>query len=244
MQQTSPNGAIPTAALPFGGGPSPLASCSGTSSDPCPDAAGGENFYSCPEGGCPLYTVDVTGAYTPGLSTCTPYGVTNQDYTAPWPTNLNQLAYLDGTPISTTAVATNVVNKVNFPHITDNNPTKACPASPASTTPPWINTNNPASSDITLTLGLPGNVCKVSFSPSVGLVNASGTILAPLTTGVAYTFGACDGAHQCSQSVTASGTPSAPGFTAATGSCGIPPSGTGTMPVAASFSTSTACSCP
>ncbi|HZY60260.1 MAG TPA: hypothetical protein VFE56_10885, partial [Candidatus Binataceae bacterium] len=244
MQQTSPNGAIPTAALPFGGGPSPLASCSGTSSDPCPDAAGGENFYSCPEGGCPLYTVDVTGAYTPGLSTCTPYGVTNQDYTAPWPTNLNQLAYLDGTPISTTAVATNVVNKVNFPHITDNNPTKACPASPASTTPPWINTNNPASSDITLTLGLPGNVCKVSFSPSVGLVNASGTILAPLTTGVAYTFAACDGAHQCSQSVTASGTPSAPGFTAATGSCGIPPSGTGTMPVAASFSTSTACSCP
>ena len=245
MQQVSPNGAIPTAALPFGGGPSPLASCGATSSDPCPDAAGGETFYSCPEGGCPLYTVDLTdSSYKPGLSSCTPYGVADQDYTAPWPTNLNQLDYLDGTPISTTAVTSNVVNGVNFPHITDNNPTKACAANPASVTAPWTNSNNPASSDVTFTLGLPSNVCILSISPSVAAISSNGTPLVPLASGQSYTFTACDGANQCSQAVKATGTPSAPAFTAATGSCGIPPSGMGTIPFAAGFTAGTACTCP
>ncbi len=244
VQQTSSNGAAPSTKLPLGGGPSPLASCGASNSDPCPDAVNGESFYSCPEGGCPLYTVDVTdGAYQPGTSTCTPYGVTGQDYTAPWPANLNQLAYLDGTPISTTSVASNMVNGANFPHIADNNPTKACSASPVSVTAPWTNTNNMGSSDVTFSLGLAAGVCISSISPTAALINIPGASpLVPLAAGQSYGFVACDGAHQCSQEVTVTGTSSAPAFTASPGNCGIG-NGSGTIALGASFN-GMACTCP
>jgi hypothetical protein len=246
MEQTSPNGAMPTVALPLGGGPSPLGSCTGSSSDPCPDAAGGETFYSCPEGGCGLYTIAVTDSnYKPGVSTCMPYGTMGQDYTAPWPSNLNQLAYTDGTPITTTTIASNVVNKVNFPHITDKNPTMACPASSSAALakPPWIGSTNPAPSpDLTFTLGLPAKVCIVGVTGGATVLPS--TNLIPLTSQQTYTFMACDGTNQCSQPITVTGTQQSDAtFTAGTGSCGIV-SGKGTIPFIASFAPGTKCTCP
>jgi hypothetical protein len=244
LQQTSPNGAVASASIPGGGGPSPLGSCSSTSDDPCPDVQHGETFYSCAEGGCGLYTVTVNDStYKPGPSTCAPYGTPGQDYTAPWPTNLNQLAYSSNSmPITTTTVASNVVNGTNFPHITDNNPTSACPANPASTTPVWIGASNPQPvPPVDFGLGLPANVCPVNLP--VPLIQ--GPNLLPLTPGQTYTLSFCDGTNQCSQAITVSAgaTAANPTYTAGSGNCGIGSDG-GTIGVASAFSAGTSCTCP
>ena len=182
--------------------------------------------------------------YAPGVSTCTPYGMMGQDYTAPWPSNLNQLADTNGTPITTTTVASNVVNKVNFPHITDKNPNMACPAytSAALATPPWIGSANPAPSpDLTFTLGLPSKVCILGVTGGATVLPS--TNLIPLTSGQTYTFTACDGSNQCSQPIMVTGTQQSDDtFTAGAGSCGTA-SGSGTISFASSFTAGTKCTC-
>ena len=251
MQQTAPNGAAVSGSIPLGGGPSPVGSCGTSSSDPCPDVQHGETFYSCPEGGCGLYTITVnkSGSYTPvaGQAACsTPYGGA-LDYTASWPANMNQLAYTNGTPITTTTVASNMVNGTNYPHITDNNPTDACPApsSVASPTPPWIGAGNQEPTlPIDYTLAFPAGYCLSGSSPSVSTI--PGTELLPLSAGSTYSLTFCEAANSqsCSAQVVIPGsaTQANATFTSA-GTCGLPTSGGGTIgPGALTFSGG-ACSC-
>lgn len=107
---------------------SPLGSCAGADEGSCAE----ENFYSCPAPGCQLYTVLVDDSYSQnGPSACTPYGG-SPDYTQPYPSNLNQLAYADGTVISTARQGSD-----EFPHqALTNAPAGFCsPNAPAA--PDW-----------------------------------------------------------------------------------------------------------
>ena len=107
---------------------SPLGSCAGQAAGSCAE----ENFYSCPAAGCQLYTVLVDDTYSPnGPSACTPYGG-SPDYTRPYPGNLNQLAYANGTVITTMRQGTD-----EFPHqALTNAPADFCPTN-VPTTPDW-----------------------------------------------------------------------------------------------------------
>jgi hypothetical protein len=134
------------------------------------------------------------------------------------------------------------VNGANFAHITDNTPTNACLANPASATPVWISASNPQPvPPVNFTLGLPANVCSVTLP--VPLI--PGPNLLPLTPGQTYTLSFCDGSNQCSQAITLpeSATATDPSYTAGSGTCGIGDDG-GTIAVGAKFPSGTACTCP
>ncbi len=120
------------------GGPysSPLGTCAGSPSGPCAK----EDFYSYPATGAELYTVLADSSYTPtGASACMPYGGVSPvgpvlpDYTQPYPSGLNQLAYSGGTVIATVLQAANP----SFPHqVLTNAPANLCPTY-APSSPDW-----------------------------------------------------------------------------------------------------------
>ena len=124
---------------PNAGGPqsSPLGSCGGTNAKNDP-ACATENFYSCPAGGCEVYTIDANAPYTPGTaSDCTPYGGST-DYTEAYPDNMNQLAYqADGTVVTTTLDGASPLPDAPFSHQTaTNEPGGLCPVN-APNSPDW-----------------------------------------------------------------------------------------------------------
>jgi len=119
----------------------PVGSCgAATSTDiSCPE----KSFYSCPAGGCVLYTVRVKDpAYNPsGPSSCAPYKPDGSSIYDPgvwdeYPPNMDQLAYVvppgatnnpnaknfldplttDGAEALTKPIANNLVKGLNFPH--------------------------------------------------------------------------------------------------------------------------------
>lgn len=117
---------------PNAGGPysSPLGSCDGKPGGFCAP----QSFYSCPAGGCELYTVSVdAGSYTPGsASDCTPYAGTST-FAQPYPANLNRLAYANGTAIQTTLAG----GAGGYPHMKlTNAPAGMCPVH-APAVPDW-----------------------------------------------------------------------------------------------------------
>jgi hypothetical protein len=109
-------------------GPSPLGAC--------PGAVGCDSeqtFYSCPAGGCLLYTIQTDSSYQPsGAMACDPYDSalgTNSfslpGYTLPYPSGLNTLSYAaNGKAVSLSNGTGPLAAK--FPNITDNNPTLVC----------------------------------------------------------------------------------------------------------------------
>ena len=196
--------------LPNAGGPfsSPLGSCAGSASGPCAD----ENFYSCPASGCELYTVLVDGTYTPtGASACTPYGG-SPDYTQPYPSGLNQLAYADGSVITTVLQGSS-----SFPHQElTNAPAGLCPTNEPMT-PDWP--PPPANAvPAVFSVGLPAGV-DAAIPGGTAIEN---TNLWRLIPGTSYTLTAsktagCTGICTCEQTFTvaASGT----GFTSTGSNC-------------------------
>ncbi len=121
--------------VPNASGPSPLGSCKAGDPEPCPQVdTEGETFYSCPAGGCILYTVTVnSAAYQPvGPTDCKPYDGTGRDdgtggYTQAYPQGTDRLAYVvpagatppgisDGQVAKNVAVPSNVLRMVNYPH--------------------------------------------------------------------------------------------------------------------------------
>jgi hypothetical protein len=194
---------------PNAGGPysSPLGTCGGTANGPCAD----ESFYSCPATGCELYTVLVDSAYKPtAASDCTPYGG-SPDYTQPYPSDLNQLAYSDGTVITTS-----LKGSTAFPHqALTNEPATLCPTH-APSTPDW--SPPPASAvPAIFTVGLPAGVT-ASIS---GAAVIDGTGLYPLLPGSTHTLSATGpgsgASNACKQSFTVNTT--GQGFTSSGGNC-------------------------
>jgi len=208
---------------------SPLGSCSGTqnTSDP---ACTGENFYSAPGSGAELYTIEVDPShYTPsGPSDCIPYGPSAfTDYTQPYPSNLNQLAYSDGQVVLPQLEATNPA----FPHqVASNEPTKFCPTNPPAT-PDWPPAP-PSAIPTNFTIALPAGV-SVTLTPNVTPIPVQGNPLYPLSPGaymVTASASPCtSGICQCNQNVTVTST----GWsTSGNTCCGLGGSGT-TIGVAA-----------
>lgn len=164
---------------PNAGGPysSPLGSCAGNK-----DADGicaDKSFYSCPGPGCELYTIVADSSYTPGSpSACTPYGGST-DYTQPYPSDLNQLAYSNNTPIQTALHGANG----GFPHNELTNPptTGFCPIT---TSPGWPPA--PKTGKTVFTLALPTNVT----ATIKGVTLIPGTSLVLLTPGQTYLLSA------------------------------------------------------
>jgi hypothetical protein len=217
VQQTEPNGAVPGSPVWLGaGGPSPLGSCYGTGNSACPSPE--QTFYSCPAAGCVDYSVQVTDTnYQPGPSSCSPYVFpatyeptgTPPDYTLPYPSGMNRLAYLggplDGQLVQPVPVPQNQVNGNNFPHATDPNEATLCSAFSGLSglsNPPWINSSNPAPAlETAFIVGLTTGV-QVSFSPAVPLLYTSSGPVALLANGT-YTLTAtappsCSPASACS----------------------------------------------
>ncbi|TAK62092.1 MAG: hypothetical protein EPO18_11770 [Methylobacter sp.] len=182
---------------PNAGGPysSPLGSCAGTK-----DADGicaDKSFYSCPGPGCELYTIQVDSSYAPGSpSACTPYGGSGGavDYKQPYPSDLNQLAYSNKTPIQTALHGANG----GFPH---NELTKApkdfCPTN-APTQPDWPPA--PKNGEEVFTLALPANVT----ATIQGVAVIPGTSFVLLTPGTTYLLSATNSnsGSSCSQNFT------------------------------------------
>ncbi|MDO8432318.1 MAG: G8 domain-containing protein [Candidatus Binatus sp.] len=113
---------------PVAHGPSPLGACPGAIG--CDDE---ETFYSCPAGGCLLYTIQADSTYKPvGAMACDPYDPalgTNSfslpGYALPYPSGLNTLAYLsNGKPVSLSKGTDPQFS--SFPNIVDNNPSLVC----------------------------------------------------------------------------------------------------------------------
>ena len=131
VQQTEENG--------IGSSPLGTPGCNGNTNDPCPDPSDGESFYSCPADGCGLYTIMADNTYSPsGPTVCTPYGGPT-DYSLPYPSNMNQLAYLTGghagmpvqsfiTPMNGMSFDTIFSNPATqqFPHNLDGNENGDC----------------------------------------------------------------------------------------------------------------------
>lgn len=170
---------------PNAGGPysSPLGSCSGTTGTSSVLCAQ-DNFYSCPGGGCELYTVSVnTASYTAGApSDCTPYGTATTNYTQPYPAGLPRLAYTNGTAITTALVGT-----ATYPNMTLTNvasaPAGFCPVN-APAQPDW-----PASPGGQTLITLSGPSAGVTLGVT-GVPPIAGVAppLVPLVPGTTYTF--------------------------------------------------------
>jgi len=83
VAQIRPNASGANAVPPVTGGPAPLGSCTGKSTDPyfCPSKTGGDSYYVCPPEGCWSYSVSLhDDSYSPQPSACSnPYGG-NPDY--------------------------------------------------------------------------------------------------------------------------------------------------------------------
>lgn len=195
--------------VPNAGGPysSPLGSCAGSQSGPCAE----QNFYSYPPAGAELYTVLVDSSYTPTTaSACTPYGG-SPDYTQPYPGDLNQLAYDNGTLITTELQGATT----GFPHQALTNAPAALCQTHAPANPDW--SPAPASAvPFVFTIGVPSSVT-VSITGATG-INA--TSLYPLLPG-SYTLSAT-GAGSCTQSFTVNSSGSA---TPGAGCCALSASG-------------------
>ncbi|MES2937676.1 MAG: G8 domain-containing protein [Pseudomonadota bacterium] len=196
---------------------SPLGSCNGTitGTDCTP-----ESFYSCPPGGCELYTVSVDSSYAPAsASDCTPYGGAI-DYTQPYPASLPRLAYAsNGTAVSTTLTVTSMLPQ--YPHnVPNNTPANFCAAN-APAQPDWPPSPGPQA---VFTLGMQaGTQASVAGVPAVPGVN-----VVALTPGQTYTLNAsqagCTGADcaycSCQQNFTVAADGS--GYTGAgPGCCGL-----------------------
>lgn len=209
---------------PNAGGPysSPLGSCAGNK-----DADGicaDKSFYSCPGPGCELYTIVADSSYTPGSpSACAPYGGST-DYTQPYPSDLNQLAYSNNTPIQTALHGANG----GFPHNEPTNaPTGFCPSN-APTQPDWPTA--PKNGEAVFTLALPENVT----ATIKGVTVIPGTSFVLLTPGTTYTLFATNSklASSCSQSFTVN--QDGKGFTSTGGNwCQLGASGNTTISPAA-----------
>ncbi len=159
---------------------SPLGSCNGGTGSDCPP----DSFYSCPPGGCELYTVSVDGAaYTPtGASDCAPYGG-GTDYTQPYPAGLPRLAYAsNGTAVATTLTGAGTP----YPHNVPNNaPANFCAAN-APATPDWPASPGPqAIFTLGVQSGVQASVAGVAAVPGMGVV--------ALTPGQTYTLNASQG---------------------------------------------------
>lgn len=194
---------------PNAGGPysSPLGSCSGTTGTSSVLCAQ-DNFYSCPGGGCELYTVSVnTASYTAGApSDCTPYGSsggtttttsTATNYTQPYPAGLPRLAYTNGT-----AITTKLVGTASYPNMTlTNAPAGFCPVN-APSQPDW-----PASpgAQTLITLSPPTTGTNTATLSVMGVQPLAGVTppMVPLTPGMTYTFTAT-GSGSCNASGTQS----------------------------------------
>lgn len=199
---------------PNAGGPysSPLGSCNGTKGGYCAQ----DNFYSCPAGGCELYTVSVnTATYVAsGPSECTPYSG-SPTFAQPYPASLNRLAYTNGT-----AIRTALVNTPTYPHMAlTKTPPGFCPVNapatadwPASTSTAVIFTPSPPG---TTTLVVKGAPTIAGFSG------------VPLTPGQTYTMvatvnGSCTPTTAnpyCACQQYFNVTPSGTGFTSASPNC-------------------------
>jgi hypothetical protein len=171
---------------PNAGGPetSPLGSCggSGAIND---SACAEENFYSCPGPGCELYTIQANGLlYSPGTSSdCTPYGGAT-DYTQPYPTGLNQLAYASDSSLVTTTLEG--LPGAAFPHQAANNaPANLCPVN-APANPDWPPVPPSSVPSQFFKISSPPRVT-VTFSPSVPPI-PSPSPLYPLVEGTTYTL--------------------------------------------------------
>ena len=188
---------------------SPLGTCGGAAAGPCAK----EDFYSFPAAGAELYTILVdSSSYSPsGPSACTPYGGT-PDYTQAYPSNLNQLAYSNGTIVTTTLQGSNA-----FPHrALTNAPAGLCPTN-APPSPYWP---PPAASDVpsVFTVGLPAGVT----ASIPGGVPIAATNLWTLLPGSTYTLSAtkasgCTGTCSCQQTFTVN--TSGTGFTSSGNNC-------------------------
>ncbi|MBX3658758.1 MAG: G8 domain-containing protein [Ramlibacter sp.] len=170
---------------------SPLGSCAGEKNGICAE----DNFYSCPGGGCELYTISVstasysvgtgTASYSPsGPSDCTPYSGSTS-YAQPYPTTLNRLAYGPGTATGT-AVATTLSQTISgYPHQSlTNTPVGFCPVNKPGK-PDWPPSPGGAALYV---LSPPSGVTAsvLGVTPITGLTPAQ----VPLASGTTYTFSA------------------------------------------------------
>ena len=147
---------------------SPLGSCGGSGNMKNDPACAKEDFYSCPAGGCELYTIHANSSYTSNdnPSDCTPYGGANgeTDYTQNYPADLNQLAYQsDDTVVTSALEPTMITENTKYPHqASTNEPSGLCPVN-APMTPDWP----PAPSSaipLLFTVGLPPSGVSATIS--------------------------------------------------------------------------------
>jgi hypothetical protein len=234
-------------------GAAPIGSCSDDSEDAA--CAGGREFYSCPAGGCMLYTVRVTdpnyrpitGNYGPTDCTDVYDGSTGRDYTDTYPPNgtlaepMDRLAYVDGSLVNEIeAVSTNPAPDSplgNFPHAVFNGDEAAI--CPVNRTGP----NNPTEVPLQATylVVLPGGDTGYQLT-SVRFVAGDGTVVESATgrsitldLGKSWTM-TVQATHlgtdaSCSTTISTSGTPAAPGWSRGSGGndCLMQDSGIGTI---------------
>jgi hypothetical protein len=207
----------------------PWPDCSCTADNPCPQVTH-EDYYACPKGGCPLYTVQLNDQnYHPGPSTCTPYAPDGNVATPmPTPAGQNLLVLASGGSV---AAIPNTSNP-KFPH-SQPSPAPACNVNAPNPSPPWagqVPPNTPAT--LSFYVAAPAET-KIDMDPGVPVLvqsdNDSNFTLVGLQAGTAYTLTATGPKSSCNTIITPGGAPSAPTYTATPGNpnCAIAPSGGG-----------------
>jgi hypothetical protein len=166
----------------------PWPDCSCTADNPCPQVTH-EDYYACPKGGCPLYTVQLNDQnYHPGPSTCTPYAPDGNVATPmPTPAGQNLLVLASGGSV---AAIPNTSNP-KFPH-SQPSPAPACNVNAPNPSPPWagqVPPNTPAT--LSFYVAAPAET-KIDMDPGVPVLvqsdNDSNFTLVGLQAGTAYTL--------------------------------------------------------